>query len=358
MMRIDINMPRNISKYNKPELFEVYVHDYDDSYHKECKTVDRDLEQAARSISSRPKRLRDYYEAMNIYHEYMDHLADVHGGKKMLKRMIKDGVLNEYLPAKPRLKNKFLRKLAKKGIHLSEPTTRYIDWDAVIEWADENLRPSGYTSHEVAVIDQKHNKKIDKIFKKSHNIKGTSRYKKGSYGSEVDYITEYFSLKNAMKEESNKKAKKDKNKVRPRLISDYIYGNYKDLEDTTPKDPLAQYNGILLSSENMETLAFYHKLGELGHDSYALMKRGNFNKRTLERFKQYRRVKKKDKKKNKKKAKSGYYEDECTIQIGSSFGNFMNDIAEENGYDDYEEFSLDMLDASWDNIKSQYQGQI
>lgn len=353
-MQITINIPRNIARYNTPDLFEVYVHDYDDGYHQDTKSVDPELEQAARSISSRPRRLSEYYDSMRIYHDYMDALAAIHGGKKILKMKIRDEVIKEFIPAKPRLKNKSLRKLAKRGIIISEPRTRHLDFDAIGEWAEENLLPDDYMEREIEPIErvEKPSKDIVKAYRAGMST--SRRYKRGSYGSEIDYMSEYFSMRNAMsKTTRKKKGKKDGTEdIHRRRIVDYLYGDYeKRTQPEESNNTIAQYNGILLSAENAETLALYHKLGELGWDSYALMKRANFNKRTLSKFKKFKRTKKKDKKKNKKSQ-------ECTVEIGTSFGSFMNDIAEENGYDDYEEFSIDMLDASWDNIQAQCRGRV
>lgn len=350
MIRIDVGLPRNLAKYNTPDLFEVYVHDYQDSYHRDVVTVDKDLERAARSISSRPRTLTEYYKSMDIYNEYMGALASIHGGVKLFKKKLKDGVIEEFVPVKPRPKNKGIRKLGKMGIHISERPKKGVDIASIVEWAKTVLMPE--RDDDVSVETEFEAKDVKKVYKAAlKDTKGAMSARRG-FGSEIDMMAEYFEMKRGLSSSKANKKKK-KNKETKLRISDFMKGDYlKDLEDTTPDDPMTSYNGILLSSENVETLAVYRKLGELGWDSYSLMKRGKFSKRTLEHFKKYKKSKK-DKKKKKKNSKY-----ECVIDIGEgAFGSFMSDVASTNGYDDFEEFSLDMLDATWDNVRAQCQGQ-
>lgn len=342
MMNIEINIDRRIAKYDDPKLFEVYVHNYDDSYHKESSDIDEVLERRVRAMSSRPRRLTEYYESMELYYEWMAHLEYIHGGKDLLKMKIKNGVVKEYIPAKPRLKSKSLRRLAKKGVRLSERRSKHIDFEEVAEWAEENLNPHK-TPETVQTETVFKSKEAEKARMQSIETNARKIKSKG-YASDVDYIDEWFKMKNISTMRDQKKSLKKKGKKKykdeqPKLIATYMRSDYLDgLEKSTQKDPMTQYNGILLSAENMESLAVYHKLAELGWNSYKLMRKADFSKRTLAQFK------KMNKKKKKKKKKA----------IDSSVGMLFGDIIADNGYNDYEEFRDDMLDMSWDNIRAQY----
>ena len=51
--------------------------------------------------------------------------------------------------------------------------------------------------------------------------------------------------------------------------------------------------------------------------------------------------------KKKKKSKKEKY-------IDSQVGFVLDDLVSDIGYDSYEEFSMDMLDMTWDHVKDQY----
>lgn len=347
MMEITINLDRRSKKYDDPDLFQVYVRDYEENYVNPEDDIDPELVKKVKAISSRPRTLTEYYDAANIYWEYMHILYEKHGGKKLFKMKLRDGVIEEYVPPKPRPKSKEIRRLGKKGIHISERMHRNLNWTEIGMWAENHLASDDYSNIEtVTKIDTKGAKRRFKVLDK-YEDKNTGRNRSKGIASEFDYVDEYFAMRNIDLRRKNgklKKAKKRKEDVTAHMISTYMRADYKDIiESTKPSDEMTIAGGVLLSSKKAETLAIYRTLAELGWDSYELMrKRGGFSKTQLKRFK---KMTKKDKKKDKKKKSQ---------VIDSSINMYLGDVLADNGYSDYEEFNADMLDCSYDNLKAQY----
>jgi hypothetical protein len=346
MMEIKINIDRRSKKYDDPGLFQVYVHDYPENRVESQSEIDEALVKKVRAISSRPRTLTEYYESSAIYWEYMYMLYEKHGGKKLFKMKLRDGVIEDYIPPKPRPKSKAIRRMGKQGIHISERRHRNLNWAEIYAWAEDNLVNHEDTLPETkTVIDSKKADKVAKSLGKEMNHK--SRNKSKGIASEFDYVDEYFAMRNIDLRRGKgklKKSKKNKKKdLTANLISTYMRADYMDkIESTKSSDEMTVSGGFLLSSEKAETLAVYRRLAELGWNSYELMRRqGGFTKSQLKRFK---KMTKKDKKKNKKKSKV----------IDSSINMYLGDILSDNGYDSYEEFDADMMDCSYENLKAQY----
>lgn len=345
MMEININLDRRAKKYDKPELFQVRVFDYGDNYHNDDSDIDSVLVKKVRAMSSRPRTLTEYYESSELYWEYMHKLYEKHGGKRFFKMKLRDGVIDDYVPPKPRPKSKAIRKMGKAGIHISERRHRNLNWGEIIQWAEENL--TNHHKHElpeeVTVFDSKRAKKVVKEYYKDEPNRDERRQKKG-IASEFDYMDEYFTMRRVddeRKAKKHKKAKKKKKLEGVRLITDLMRPDYEEkVQDT--KDDITVSGGVLLSSEKAATLAVYRRLAEIGWNSYALMrKQGGFSKSQL---KQFKRMTKKDKKKSKKRSQV----------IDSSIDMYIGDVLADNGYSDFDEFNADMLDCSYENIKAQY----
>lgn len=330
-MNIDIHVgdsPAYSSKNNE-SLFNVYVWDYGDNYHRIEGEPSSEFEAEVRRIRRRYRDLNEFNNAVALYNEWMDYLASKHGGHDLLKKKIKYDLVTDYVPHKPKLRdNKFLKSVYKKGIVLSSGKGYIID-----EELDEYLEENFYDV-QTDVLDTKFikNKEAEKIAEKELDV-GLKYTKSKSFKSDIDYLDEYFKLKNrkAHKSLKNKKKGKKKNKNRDKFndyrISDLMKSDYlKDFEQYQ-EDPESTFGNLLLSRSGSEDVEVYHKLNDIGWNTYKIMKKANFSKRVTELFNE-KKQKKKNKKKNKKKDK---------------FDSILVDIMTDNGYDDFDEFSKDML---------------
>ena len=157
--------------------------------------------------------------------------------------------------------------------------------------------------------------------------------------SNIDLLSEYFSMKNAgKKKKKGKKNKRKYTKAYTPSLADYMSGDYiYDIEDTDDIDnsEYVMYNGKYLTKEAAEELETYHKLNELGWNSYKLMKGQGFRTSIAEMFKEEKKRKKKEKKLAKKKRKSD---------------NLLVEIMTDGGYDDFEAFQREMLNCTSANF--------
>ena len=346
---------REIDRYDTPELMNVYVRSFNDSYHTDEADIEyRELENEVRNISSRPRRLSEYYRSINIYDAWMDHLYKKYNGKRMFKIMYKNDLVKDYVPSKPRLKSKYLKECAKRGISIAEPSKNdRIDADEIRHQFYEDLGESPEDviesiEYDTAPMKKKERKLIEKAWDDAFKInkRKKSKLKGAAYASEVNFITEFLSVKHSERYDHPKKKKKGKNSDKGgyrMMLSDFLDADWeKNLERTkNPSDEeMMDYNGILLTQADAEQMNVYKRLAELGWNTYHMMKRAGYSKR------QAARIGNKKVKKKKKSKKEKY--------IDSQVGFVLDDLVSDIGYDSYEEFSMDMLDMTWDHVKDQY----
>lgn len=363
-MEIVINSDNGYNRHVDESLFDVYVRVYDnDGYHRSIEETS--LEAKVRRMSSRPRTMNEYLESIRLYDEWMEMLYDKHINKEIFKLKLEAGLIDDYVPAKPKPKNKFIKAQIKMGIIVHEPNPRdIVPMDEVSEWARVNLAPETDEVYEVD-YDSKEYKKAHKesynsvveicrgkYSKLNKNMK-KFRASRNPMRSDIDFTTEYFLMKNK-KSSKKKKGKKKKNKggyeyiydrrKAPKTLKDLCKANYMDkMKDI---DPVADYNGILLASSEIEDIEVYHALHKLGWNSYSLMKRGHVPKRVCKQFK----AKFSNKKKKKKKNKNGFVEISFGKDDQGSTDAILNAILDDGGYDSFEEYQRDMLDMTSENI--------
>ena len=283
----------------------------------------------------------------------MEYLTEKYGGEVLFNLKLKAGMIEDYVPAKPRMKSKRLRELYKRGIINCEPDPRLArSFDEIEEWAAENMMPQD-TDEENYVFSKKERNyaiktRIDSIESGMSNLK---RYRSmHPLRDDVDFMAEFFMMKNDSKKKNKKKhGKKHKKKNKKKKGYKYSYDSYKKRRVTLTDlakgnyrpadidDNLGKYNSILLSSNDISNVELYHELHKLGWNSYKLMKRGHVPDRIK---KQFKKATKKDKKKNKK----------LDIQIGDDYDALIDSILEDGGYDNFAEYQRDMLDMTSTNV--------
>ena len=337
-MDIVINMDNPTDVNNLPDdLFTVYVNDFKDSYHREESDEPvSELEREVRSITRRYRSMTDYIRACSIYDQWMEYLEDKYGGSKLLKYKIKHDLIPEYIPPKPKMKEtKEVKTAFKEGIVLPHIPKSFIDYDALNrymeeEWSEEVLNTQ---VNNVTINYKGKSKEVEKIITK--HVESVTFMKSRSQKSDVDFLDEYFSIKNSRKKKSNK----GKNKKTKYLISNFMGDNYlKYLEDTTEEDQYDLYNnyygtGYLSASEAKEE-SLYRMLNNAGWDSYKIMrKRNTRSKKIAESIKKEEKKKKKKNKKIKKQRKE--------------IDKVLVDMMDDNGYSDFEQFAKEYFSQEY-----------
>lgn len=102
-----INICKNAPNDRFPEfLFEPMVNEFEsDNYIERAVYEDNELTQSVKMLRRKYNNIYDYYDALDVYRNYKEYLSDKYGNWKIAKNGILDGVLPDYLPAKPKLKN-------------------------------------------------------------------------------------------------------------------------------------------------------------------------------------------------------------------------------------------------------------
>lgn len=348
-MKINIvEEPRHkFVKYDN-NLFEVYVLDYDDNYHKNENAPTTEFEKQVRSIKARYRDINKFNGACAIYTEYMSYLEDKHGGPELFKLKKKAGLIDDYIPPKPRVKNtKELKYLKKNKIIIGTVGRFLIDddkLDEVVDFYSDNMVVENIH------VDQEKDKIAEKILDDDNGDKKMkSKYKhlkSQSFKDDSDFLSSYFKNKNYYsnfgKQNKKKNKKKDKLLIKDLMRADYDkYIHDDDYMEDSDTAPMTLYNGLLLSSGTTKELDVYHKLNEMGWNSYKLMKKGSYSSRVTNMFKPPK------KKKKGKKGKKSKYND--------MYDGLLIDIMTDNGFDvedmdSFEEFQKEMLNMTSSNV--------
>lgn len=301
-------------------LETVYVVDFQDNYHRTDDEPSTDLEREARKIRRRYKNIADYMAALAVYQEYMGMLTIKHGGPQLFKIKMRDEVINDFIPAKPRMKNTAHNKtLLKKKIMLSSINVNKINHaklEEVEESNDDLLR-----GDEVIVGDTKTKDPLaNKLIKEGHfdRVKLTSKM---AYINDIDLLEDYFRAKNTQK------AEEAEAKTIP--LSMIVSGEYeKMLKDTTEEDDVIYHRGTYMNRATVEDLKVYQDLGERGWNSIKLMKEKGVSKRITKIVKSQNKKNNKKNKKDKKKRKDN---DDFVVKVMmdndyDSFGAYQQDM--------------------------------
>lgn len=322
-MRIDIGEQRS-------KLLEVYVTDFGDNYHRFDNEPTTELERAVRKIRRRYKNISDYMDALALYKEYMALLAIKYGGPQLFKIRLQDGMITDFIPSKPRMKNTANNKfLLKNKILVSKINVKRID-DEKLEEVEEALDETVPANVDAIISDTKTRDYIANRIMKEEDLTKT-RINKVKAISSIEYLEEYFRNKNA------NKLKEKEEKVKSLSLTKIANGDYEDLvEDTTEDDDIIFYRGNYMNRDTVEDLRVYQDLGERGWNSVKLMKDKGVSKRITKIVKnQNKRNKKKNKKDKKKKKRAD---------------DFLVSVMMDNDHDSFADFEQDMLDFTARNI--------
>lgn len=236
-------------------LLNPIKHTYDDedqnAYIERAIFGDNPLIASAKMVRRKYADYFDYLDAMAIYDDYMDFLADKYGSRKIAKSGIRKGIFPDYLPPKPRLKNKKENRVLLEGNFV--PSRRNPRIAKTFEELEETTRimfPEPDLSEIPAYPSDKpikYPKSELKAFKKyydeldSKNRKLNMFTTKSSTNSALDAIIGFMKDGGSMIE-YNKKGKKLKKKKKNRHpLYDDSYDNWSIAENIKE---LHKYDGF------------------------------------------------------------------------------------------------------------------
>lgn len=338
-MRIDIAGYEDTTRKKNTFLSEVYVLDFDDDYHRTDAEPSSELERRVRNLKRRYKNMILYSEALATYYEYMDFLYTLHGSKELFDLKFKSGVIEEYVPHKPKLKEtRVLKFYYDNNIVIGRGYDSNIDMDKADEFLSRN---ADFFYNHIKDDEPKFVKSSKEDSKKISKYIDDECMDKDRPVSGIDFLDEYFQMKNKRAAKDLRKRRKKYNQETSLGVSLTQIWKYADddgnlpegIEDTSDDDKWTYFEGVMVTRANAKDMELYKRLAECGWNSYAVMKR---NKSTKRAAKSILKEEKKNKKKEKKKNKL--------------INAVLSDIASDNGYEDYEDFCRDMEDFSYANV--------
>lgn len=174
----------------------IQFNDFGDNYYERGVYQDP-LTESIKALRRRYTDFFDYMAALDIYHEYMDNLIDRYGSKSIVKSSAKLGLLEEYVPPKPKLKNtKKNREFLRAGAVPSRQVEEANYLDDIVELSDY-IYPVNEDSYSKITEDKElspkalkgHQNAANILIRKyrRHNIYNTSG---SNFGT--DFIVEYL----------------------------------------------------------------------------------------------------------------------------------------------------------------------
>lgn len=223
-------------------LFNPLVNDFGDNYYQ--KGVSNDpLILKAKSLRRKYSNYFDYIDALHVYDEYIDLLIEKYGSWSIIKNNNKVGLLDDILPAKPKLKkNRRNKEFLRAGIVPSRTYNEAVDPDLDVVKLSRKAYPDEYGED----IDEMESfKKPDKRNRKmlrSMSDRISSQYRRknlySNTGSNMgtDFIVEFFNTMNrGSYSDTGKYAEQSINDIYqaeletqyaiPELVEDEILGN-------------------------------------------------------------------------------------------------------------------------------------
>lgn len=179
-------------------LFNPVFNDFGDNYYQKSFVTD-EMTAIVKKLRRRYNDYFDWLEAMDMYHEYMEMLVDKYGSMSIIKNALKADILDETVPAKPRLKNnKKNRQFMRSGIIPTKPCKAVpISKEEMLAIARQALPGKMGDDVKEEDSDKKIPKRMEKQIKEMMDkIAGKDRkdnlYRSVGSSSGTDFIVEYL----------------------------------------------------------------------------------------------------------------------------------------------------------------------
>lgn len=262
-------------------LFNPLFNDFDDNYYA-TSFVNDELIASVKKLRRRYTNFFDYAEALEVYNEYMDYLVDKYGGMKVIKNALKADVMQDPVPAKPKLKNtRKNRQFLRAGIVPSQQ----IDINPVS--SDEILaiaRQAFPGQMGESVSEEDNSKKLPKdlskrISKMSEVMAGRNRkqnlYRSVGNNSGTDFIVEYLNQAKRGKYDHNGNYTGEKSMSIAEIVKeqDRIEHTLPEFLDEEFGGKTEIWNGRMVDRKQQQKLEIYKELYSEGIDVI-----GNFGK--------------------------------------------------------------------------------
>lgn len=324
--------PQSLNKRKTPiELDKVYVNDFGDNYNlsdDEKVIVDPDI----MKLKSNYKSHITYLEAKIKRNEYMVRLLEKYG--RVFPLYMKMGLVKEYIPPKPSIKSKKLKRYFKYGMIISEPLNPKrdkIDQDEIDKVISNINIPEDFTLNR-HMVNMK--KSVSKRLKEYAPRTKLSRAESNQFTLTA---IENFMVNSTSKFLKDKNDESRKPTVSEIMNCDEYYIKYmKDQEN----GELYEVNGSKFTDAEHREYVLSKELTSRGYNgTYIVRKMKGFSSKKLKKLSKVEKLnRKKDKVIEKKLAKS---KGKLATHLG--FDNMLDD-------GDFDDFKKDYLDFTSNNI--------
>lgn len=183
-------------------LFSFISQDFGDNYY-ERGMADTPLLKDAKKIRRKYNDFFDFCDAMEVYKEYMELLGEKYGSVKIVKDSAKEGMIDEYVPPKPKLKNtKKNRQLSAEGIIPSRRMVEVPDREEIIRIARLTMPTADGSTLTDKELSGKVPKKYQRVFDKAYDRAAGADRKRNMYrhvgsNESIDFILNFINRANS-----------------------------------------------------------------------------------------------------------------------------------------------------------------
>lgn len=252
-------------------LFTTLKNDFGDGYYEKS-IIDNDLAASIRGLRRRYSNFFEYAEALSIYNEYMDKLVEKYGSMSIIKNALKVGLLEDIVPAKPKLKNtRKNREFLKAGITPSRKVEKEIAPEEIVKLARAMYPDKTGESVDEADRYKKLDKKTRKMIRRhQERLAGAARkqnlYRSTSTSYGADFIIEY--LNQVTKGEFNESGKRTDMSLLDIIKEDEKYASLPPelIEDELNVGATKIAGGRLVYARDMQRMEIMKDLYGIGID--------------------------------------------------------------------------------------------
>lgn len=254
-------------------LFNFISNDYDEDYYSRG-MLDSALTQKAKRIRRKYNNFFDYYDALEVYNQYMSYLAEKYGSAKIAKALARDGDIDEFVPPKPKLKNsKANRAVIESGLVPSRKVIETISGEDVLQHARKIIPTESSVDAMNSIAPSKPPKEMRKQFKEfSKESQERSRknniYRSG-HNAEIDFIIDY--INNANSGNYSSSMIKDQDMTISEIMDEHYHEIFtlpEILEDEMTATTRTIRNGRLTTSKDENLVEIMTMMYDMGVDVF------------------------------------------------------------------------------------------
>lgn len=259
-------------------------------FNKSCCEHDRYFEEIkdqkvklVMGIKRRYNNINKYYEAMDIYDSYMDYLLEKYPSMKSIKKAIKCGYMEDYVPPRPILKKtKDNKLLLSSGVR---PSKKVFNFDLTNLFNEIKTKDVTLVGNDLEASSKHINKKTREALKYSGSellkeIRKNSLYSKAYNNPGYDVMKDYYN--ELLNTNISKTGKTSEKSLTEKILELQEYEEMTDVERRLYElDGYHAENGKFVTNKSTELIELYKTLQEEGFDVQSHLKNSGMKKESI-----------------------------------------------------------------------------